>query len=71
MLGTMLDRVVAERMGTRTFVAVSRMRRVLGLKRLPAQGWTGTAIPQAVPLAEVVDRYQRHLRGERWRGEEK
>jgi hypothetical protein len=63
LLGTMPDRAVAERLGTRTAVAVRRIRRILKLKRINNQKWDGVPQPCPVDLDEVIRRYESHLKG--------
>jgi hypothetical protein len=65
LLGTMPDRVVSEKLGNRSYVAVRCMRRKLGLKGMPKGHWAGTPQQASLPLEEVLARYGKHLRGER------
>jgi hypothetical protein len=61
LLGTVPDREVVARLGTRSHVAVMRMRRGLGIPKVPWRGWDG--IPRAcpVPREEVLRRYYARL----------
>jgi hypothetical protein len=61
LLGTMPDRVVSEKLGNRTVIAVRHMRRALGLPGVPKIRWTGAVRPAPLPLEEVVARYEKHL----------
>jgi hypothetical protein len=57
----MPDKEVAARLGTRTHVAVMRMRRVLGLPKVPRHAWDGTPRPAPVAIDEVCRRYYSRL----------
>jgi hypothetical protein len=61
LLGTMPDRVVAEKLGTRTVIAVRHMRHALGLEGVPKLRWNGAVQPAPLPLEEVVARYDKHI----------
>jgi transcriptional regulator with XRE-family HTH domain len=61
LLGTVPDREVVARLGTRSHVAVMRMRRELGIPRVPWRGWDGTPRACPVPLPDVLRRYYSRL----------
>jgi transcriptional regulator with XRE-family HTH domain len=61
LLGTLPDKDVAAQLGTRSSVAVMRMRRALKIPRVPQRGWDGVSRPAPVPLVEVCRRYYRRL----------
>jgi len=65
LLDTMPDRIVSERLGNRSYVAVRSMRHKLGLAGMPKDHWTGAPQPASPPLDVVLERYGKHLRGER------
>jgi len=66
LLGTMPDRVVAQQLGSRTYVAVRHMRRALGLQGMPSRRWQGTPVPASLPLEEVLDRYRKHIHADQF-----
>jgi hypothetical protein len=61
-LGTMPDKDLAALLGTRSYVSVMRMRRILGIPKISRRMWDGTIRPAPVPLAEVLERYHSRFR---------
>ena len=57
LLGTMPDKEVAARLPDRSYVAVLRMRRLLGMKPIPRREWDGTPGAAQIPLADLLQRY--------------